>query len=364
MGALNFSGIISGGGGGIQPGSHSASITALHASAKLSALNLSIYPTLRSEFLYTVQGSIIARLRAITKQVMSQGAELMALAGDQNGLRIHSTNSSAASRWIAVLGNSRVDCGALDEVSNVDHSAALNAFLVSMLKAPTSNFLDVIQNIGSAFRFYYAPAISSGSGGLYGALYVARGGGSAVEADPVGISFDAATQGALSPGAVCITGLPGELLQAAGDAQMARYGGVGLLYPENGQAPIVQMAAPGWVPRVALPPAPTLPDARRPFRTSGLARIRTAREESTRASQELLAAIKAYARLTWLDLSRGGGTLTFAMPFTPSVAPGIAISVASGGANVRGFVSQVEHVISSTPSSPEAKTTFTISHVS
>lgn len=365
LGSLSFTGIISGGGGAIGPGQHAASVTALHVSAKLSALNLSVYPTLRSEFLYTVKGSIIERLRGITKQIMSQGAELMGLAGDQNGLRVHSSNNSAAPRWFSLLSNSRVDCGALDEIDNVDHSAALNAFLVSMLKAPTSNFLDVVQNIGSAFRFYYAPSISSGNGSLCGALYITKGSASSVEADPVGINIDAATQGALSPGAVCITGLPGELLQAAGDAQMARYGGIGLLYPESGKAPLVQMAAPGWVPRMALPPAPTLPGTSRPFRTNGLARIRTAREESVRASQELLAAVKAYARLAWLDLSRGVGTMTFTMPFTPSVVPGVSLNVASGGGgNMRGFVTQVEHVIASSPNAPAAQTSFTISHIS
>jgi len=361
LSSVGFSGIINGGGGAISSGQQSRSVTAVHSSAKLAGLCLSVYPNLDPGILKT-KGTIKQRMQKLTRKIMDEGAELMGKAGDQEGLALHSANTAAVPRWYGVLGASSIDCGALDSIQDEDMSQALNSYIIQTLKAPVSNFLDVIQSLGASFRFHYAPSFS-GNGRLIGVEYMTSGGGRFVPVEATGVSFNAATSGALAPGAVAITGLSSGTVQSRGDQEPGRTGSIGMLYPPNGNPPFIHIPAPAWVPTLGFPTREAQAAQSRVFGMTGLDRTDQEFDAQVSAGRRVVAAVRAYARLCWLDISRGISTIQFQTLFDGSIRLGERVKAELNGGVVTGVVASVQHSISGLEQNPHATTTFTLSHL-
>jgi hypothetical protein len=287
----------------------------------------------------------------------------------------HQANTHPLSLWYALLDNSNL--GESDWLSVLEGlhrpNRALNASILSVLRAPASSFENVIDTLTREYQMMYVPALDGSIGRFEWEDASIEGDAQELRVSASSLLFNGDTSGDLMPvQQVIIRGMMRDGTLVANRLQEGKFQDGGVLlggFPDLSTAPtgnIQSLTLPGYL-QLAF-------DNLRPSRRPGTARtsIRGLPAEFQRVSDftrryisdvgEKM--INNYARNAFIRMALGNSSVTVETPCDLSLVPGRRYSVsASDGPLFTGFLYGLRHHFQMDPGQGAANTQLNFTHV-
>ena len=370
-GTLSFSGYISGPKYSLGVGQVGFQTTIVHEASALSNLKTNIYQNIngayrngKSVLEADIGASLWASLEKLRKYSTLAARALPDGESRTISEQIDASNAKGLAIWEQICSQSEVEWPELPALIEKNSTTGVNisAVIYGAYLSNYNDFVQTMQQLQAMFSMVYVPSLENGNAGKFISTDVAVGDATPLTVKLRAISMTAGPKNIMPLAYVAVRG------PAPKEWRRGRYGHIVRRWPKvpvsTGQ--VVEIGPPSWLPTdqvVGLPQGATLTD------TMSLAGYRISkRDEKARLYEVNFPAVgkllDRWAKQHYMDFSLAPTSAQVTTDLNLGVVPGTRYAVSSAnGPLFKGFLTGVEHSVSSKPNQLQAYTRLSFSHI-